>query len=334
MYDLIIKPTQLCNFRCSFCSSSDIAQDNETLSLNTLFNFLKNNDIGRIIINGGDPLMMPPEYYTSILNFLDKNNMSTRLSFTTNLWDYYNNPSKWEKIFKEDRVGVCTSFQYGGQRKLCNNEPLTEEIFIDIMNNFYEHIGYMPMFISVITDENENDVIRTAKLAKSMKTECKINPSMQSGRSHTYYPLYKAYSKYLDIIEEGLSQYEFNSKEIVKLYQNTKTICPYNRNCVNTIRCMSPDGTLHSCGCFNDDYKYNKKNGKKTYELDKYDADTLSKDYKYIHAKCLECDLFALCNSCYKHIHDIKINRDEAEHCSNMQNIKDRLVKILCKQCI
>ena len=126
MYDLIIKPTQLCNFRCSFCSSSDIAQDNETLSLNTLFNFLKNNDIGRIIINGGDPLMMPPEYYTSILNFLDKNGMSTRLSFTTNLWDYYNNPSKWEKIFKEDREEYISALRL-------SQEEETNLPFLDFM---------------------------------------------------------------------------------------------------------------------------------------------------------------------------------------------------------
>ena len=58
-----------------------------------------------IIVTGGDPLCVSPEFYEELLSL-----GSWKMSFTTNLKDYYENPGKWDSIFKNPRVGVCTSF--------------------------------------------------------------------------------------------------------------------------------------------------------------------------------------------------------------------------------
>lgn len=59
-----------------------------------------------VILTGGDPLLVDPSFYEDILHI----NNTITLSFTTNLWDFYINPLKWIKLFKNSRVNVGTSF--------------------------------------------------------------------------------------------------------------------------------------------------------------------------------------------------------------------------------
>ena len=95
--DLIIKPTELCNFKCTFCSSSKITETDSTaqLDLFKIFRFLdRYPDTQTIIVNGGDPLMMDPKYYMAMIEFLDKNNYPASISLTTNLWPFYVKPDK------------------------------------------------------------------------------------------------------------------------------------------------------------------------------------------------------------------------------------------------
>jgi L-lysine 2,3-aminomutase len=63
--DLIIKPTEKCNFKCTFCSSTNITDDHSSLlDLKYIYRFLKRfPETNTIIVNGGDPLMVQPEYY-------------------------------------------------------------------------------------------------------------------------------------------------------------------------------------------------------------------------------------------------------------------------------
>jgi len=327
--DLIIKPTQACNFKCAFCSSNNIAEScQETLPLDTLFDFLKKHDVFRIIVNGGDPLMMSPDYYWNMLKFIEDNDMNTRLSLTTNLWDFYLHPDKWKGLFCQPNVGVCTSFQYGGERRLANGEEFTEEKFRKVLAMFTENIGYVPMFIAVINKHNEDSVLDTVRLAKSVGTKCKINPAVQSGRSKDFYPLYKMYEHYLNIIDAGLGDYEENCRYIQQVMHSQKTCCPYARTCYKNIRCISPDGKLHSCGCFNDDHQVNEAAGERTYELHEYGEKQIRKDYGYLKAECFGCSCFTLCNGCYKHIADIKRSGTIGEHCRAMHAIKGRLEKL------
>lgn len=327
--DLIIKPTQACNFKCGFCSSSCISKNKTTLSLEKLFCFLDKHTINTIIVNGGDPLMMPPEYYESLLDYISNRRLATTLSFTTNLWDFYINPNKWRSIFKQKNVYVTTSFQYGGERRLGNGESLTEELFCKMIEVFFNNIGYIPMFISVITHKNENNVIETVKLAKKLNTICKINPALKSGRSAYFYPLPNAIEKYLDIIGAGLERYEHNARELKKIVHGSPTICPFNRDCFRAIRCMGPNGELFSCGAIHDNYLINEKNGKETFEIDaSQDESKLPKQYPFLKKDCLACELFKLCNGCYKQIMDVKDANFTEQHCRGMQKLKKRLVAL------
>ena len=181
--ELIIKPTEKCNFKCTFCSSTHITDDKSAeLDLNHVYKFLDTYpNTSTIIVNGGDPLMMDPEYYWQIIKYLDEHDLPTTLSFTTNLWPFYKNPDKWKDLFNNDRVWVTTSFQYGGGRLKGDLTEFSEEDFWNVSDAMLEHCGYRPSFISVITEENRHLAIKNVELAKEMDVECKLNYAFSSG---------------------------------------------------------------------------------------------------------------------------------------------------------
>ena len=111
--DLIVKPTEACNFKCTFCSSTDI-DPNEVglLDLNYIYKFLERwPDCNTIIVNGGDPLMVKPEWYQELIDHLDEHDYKASISFTSNLWPFLMRPEKWLPIFQNKRFGCATSFQ-------------------------------------------------------------------------------------------------------------------------------------------------------------------------------------------------------------------------------
>ena len=132
--DLIIKPTEACNFKCSFCSSTAIDPNNAgLLDMDYIFRFLKRYpETKSLIINGGDPLMVDPSYYWKLIEHLDEHDYPAYISFTTNLWPFYVKPEKWVDLFNHPRMGVCTSFQYGGGRLKGDFSEFTEEDFWNV----------------------------------------------------------------------------------------------------------------------------------------------------------------------------------------------------------
>ena len=254
--DLIIKPTEACNFKCTFCSSSKITDVDSTaqLDLFKIFRFLdRYPNTNTIIVNGGDPLMMDPKYYMSLIEFLDKNNYPATVALTTNLWPFMVKPKKWLPVFQNPRVGIATSFQYGEGRLKGDLSVFTEEDFWKCSNSVLEYCGYRPDFIAVITEENEDTVIATVELAKRMGVVAKVNYAMASGEQDAPYMLSKVYEKYIEIWKAGLAPWEFNTSQMIKRLKKEHTICPQNRSCDSSIRTIQPEGDYYSCGAFGDD---------------------------------------------------------------------------------
>jgi radical SAM protein with 4Fe4S-binding SPASM domain len=327
--DLIIKPTDICDFACTFCSSPTLAKDKKTLlGLGKIDQFLNRfPETNTIIVNGGEPLMVSPDYYWKIIDSLDEKKMKTSISITSNLWDFYKKPEKWIALFKHPRVNISTSFNYGNGRRISKSRVYTEEIFLKVMEKFKFELGYFPDFISVITDEDEHMAVNNVRLAKSLNIECKLNYSMASGRESKPYQLSKIYRTYLEIIDLGLSNWEFNSKELIKTIKNKATVCPRNRSCDSGIRCLQPDGDYYSCGAFGDDKEF-------PIDFDKEMAGgfvtPLKNESKIFSMKndCLTCSLFDICNGCKKTINDHKNHNMVEEHCSLMKTLEPQIINL------
>ena len=357
--DLIIKPTELCNFKCTFCSSTKIAEHSaQTLDLEKVYQFLKRfPNTQTIIVNGGDPLMIPPQYYWQLIDHLDKHNYGASISFTSNLWPFLKNPKKWTKLFQHPRMGVATSFNYGPGRVKGDLTLFTEEDLWEVSNAMLEHVGYRPDFISVITDENEHLAIKNVELAKEMSggkpawidkttgtkhgVECKLNYAMASGdiivdpktghrmgQAGNPYLLSKIYKIYVEINRLGLTDWEFNTKQMKKRLQHKPTICPQNRRCDEGIRTIQPGGDYYSCGSFGDDR--DKPIDWQAEVIDGGFFTPLQDDIELVSMKeeCLTCPMFEICNGCRKTVKDLKEAGVVEQHCKIMKTLAEDILEV------
>lgn len=331
--DLIIKPTVACDFKCTFCSSTSISEHISTkLELDKINQFLDRfPNTKTIIVNGGNPSMMPPSYYQSILDIIDSKGLDTTLSFTDHLYTFYLKPEKWLPIFKHPRVGVTTSFQYSGRIKH-DYTPYTEEEFWKVSDQFLSMIGYRPDFISVLTEDTREDWFRLVALARDMNVVCKLNYANASGDVVTkknghqmgstdyHFIIADAYAIYIKIWDLGLEQYEYNTQQLIQTLTGNKTTCPLAKECDSGIRCLQPDGDYYSCGSFGDD---------KLYSID-FDSEMsgefytpLQEDYsiRVMKEDCYTCPNFNICNGCKKGIFDTKRFDDVETHCAKMKSL-------------
>lgn len=336
--DLIIKPTEKCNFKCTFCSSTSITEDKTAeLDLENIFKFLiRYPETKTIIVNGGDPLMMDPDYYWKIIEWLDQREYQTSISFTSNLWPFYKNPNKWKDLFNNPRLGITTSFQYGGGRLKGDLTEFTEEDFWKVSDAMLEHCGYRPGFISVITDENDHLAIKNVELAKKMNVECKLNYAFSSGPPVKFkniimgqegkpYMLADIYEIYLEIYRMGLWPWEFNTKQMMRRLKGNATTCPQNRDCDGGIRVLQPSGDYYSCGAFGDDKQYpidfeTEMKGNKVFPIrNVFELQTMTEN-------CYTCPMFQICNGCKKTIKDHKDYSLTEKHCAKMKTLADQII--------
>lgn len=308
------------------------------MALEDVYRFLERYPQTRtIIVNGGDPLMMPPQYYWDLIAHLDARGLETTISLTTNLWAFYKKPQMWEELFRHPRVGVATSFQYGNARLKGNLTPFTEEEFWAISDLMLERVGYRPTFIAVITPENEDTVIQTVELAKRMGVVCKVNYAVGSGtpiefkgirigNRDRHYLLADIYERYLEIYRAGLADWEHNTQQMLAVMKSYHTICPLNRDCDVGIRSLQPSGRYYSCGAFGDDDEY-----RIDFEQEMQGAffrPLQNPELLSLKSSCFSCPMFEICNGCKKTIHEMKRGKMVERHCRKMKTLAPEILEI------
>lgn len=337
---LIIKPSLLCNFKCTFCSSTTITEDSAALlDIGTIERFLdRYPETSTIIVNGGDPLMVDPSYYWDIIKLLDDRDMDhCTISFTSNLWPFHKKPEKWKELFNHPKLGITTSFHYGDTRLKGDHSVFTVEDFWAVSDSMLEHVGYRPDFIAVVDNSNVHTVMDTVLLAKEMGVEAKINHLLASGGTvDTGKVLMGSHDKmftkgdickeYVKIWKAGLMEYEHNTKELARAISTGDTICPLARDCDAGIRTLQPEGDYYSCGAFGDDKQYPidfeyEMNGGFVRPLQVEELDTMK------HS-CYECPMFKICNGCKKTISDTKRLGLVEHHCRTMKSIAPDIIEM------
>lgn len=327
---LIIKPTEKCNFKCTFCSSTYITDDKHLLlDIEKIKLFLqKYPNTDTIIVNGGDPMMVPIRYYHELLKYLDDNNLSTIVSLTSNLWPFKQNPNKWLPILKHPKVRCLTSFNYGNERLKHDLTPFTEKEFWALQKQFQDLVGYKLDFISVITNNNYHEAIKHVELAKEMDVNCKLNYVNVSGNAKDLLLKAKIYKLYIDVYKQGLWPWEFNTQQMMKIMSTRVSVCPISRNCDEGIRALQPSGDYYSCGSFGDDFEYQIDFDQEIFGS--RIATPLQEDPQLdtMNDWCYGCSLFHLCNGCKKAIKDHKRMNQTKTHCEMMKTLEEDILTI------
>jgi radical SAM protein with 4Fe4S-binding SPASM domain len=234
-------------------------------------------------------------------------------------------------------MGVTTSFQYGGGRLKGDLTEFTEEDFWLVSDAMLEHCGYRPDFIAVITEENAHNAIKNVELAKRMGVECKLNYAFSSGPPVKFkniimgqegrpYMLADIYEIYVEIWRQGLTEWEYNTKQMVKRLKGLGTTCPQNRQCDAGIRTLQPSGDYYSCGAFGDDRQYpidfkKEMSGEQIFPL------RFQPELQSLKQSCYTCPMFEICNGCKKTIRDLKDHELVETHCSKMKTLAADIIE-------
>lgn len=72
MRELVIYPTFLCPFSCTFCLTKNKNSYNETLTIDKIKNFLDqySNEFDKITISGGEPMALKKSYFNELIDTL------------------------------------------------------------------------------------------------------------------------------------------------------------------------------------------------------------------------------------------------------------------------
>jgi radical SAM protein with 4Fe4S-binding SPASM domain len=200
-----------------------------------------------------------------------------------------------------------------------------------------ERIGYRPDFITVITEENAQTAIDNVVLAKKMNVECKLNYAFSSGPPVKFknitmgqegrpYMLADIYEIYVNVWKQGLTEWEYNTKQMVKRLRGKTTTCPQNRNCDEGIRTLQPSGDYYSCGAFGDDRQYaidfeQEMDGEKVFPL------RFQPELQTLKQSCYTCPMFDICNGCKKTIKDLKEHGMVELHCAKMKTLAPAIIE-------
>lgn len=325
--DIIINPTNTCNFSCEFCSASDMPKGKLTAEDTIKLLEPYKEDLGEIIINGGDPLMMDPDYYFSLLEWIEYVNEYSWISLTTNLLDFYKNPDKWKELFRNKRIGIMTSFQYGDKRRYktsTGTQVFDEDLFLKIQRKFYREIGYNPAFIYVVDKDNCALAPKACELAQKLNTKVRLNKSTISGRSKEYFPLYCMYEVYITILMLGFARYEMNMEIFYDFFKFNRFSCNLSPNCCSSITAINPDKSITTCSFTAGDID---KLGREEYDIkiNYMNRYRLQDKYSYLKSECLQCDNFFMCNRCHIMTKEVQDNHDEQRYCDMMKILIPRL---------
>lgn len=255
------------------------------------------------------------------------------VGITTNLWDFYKRPYKWVDIFKDPIVDVCTSFQYGNQRRISKDRVFDQHTFVEIYNLYKRVVGKPLSFIYVVDNENATDVDRAIELAKQLGTTCKINGKFISGRSTENYRLADLYKIYQRIILRGDQDVEDNSCDIVAMIQGQSVNnCCVATNCDQKFRVVDSSGIVSMCS-INANNIDRESVIHTPFNLD--DNITNDRRYQYVSSRCFDCIAYRFCNNCKVTVKGLKQLTDKQldDHCQSMKSTIETLTNHVKNHC-
>lgn len=277
----VLKPSTVCNFNCEFCSAKFLKIKLHQHVPDSLRKYIIEHKVRHLSISGGEPLMNPRTYFEDLISIMEEVNPNGyEIGITSNLSLWNKDPEKYDYLFKNPKVIVETSFQYGGERK--DDKDFSEDRFIEIFNKFKERYDYPLSFIYVVNEHNEQYALKACELARRLNTKLSITQQIPVGASKTLYPKYKILNLYMNIIDAGYEDRIWNTQGI---YDKN---CPFVDDVNKCLTCskviwVGSDELVHEDCC---DLLIARNE-----EFPMSNRETIS-------SKCFGCKMLRLCNGC------------------------------------
>lgn len=173
----LIKPTHECNMRCKYCFAEKYGYEKSLLDINILKRYIEllaqKYKYINIVWHGGEPLIVPLNYYQEIYDFCKKFDSKFIFALQTN--GTLLNDENIE-FFKKNNTSIGLSF-----------DGLTNDVTRSCSQRIIKNIkllqsnGLYPGAILVVNQNNVNNLIGEYEYFKSLNLGMKMNPMFNDG---------------------------------------------------------------------------------------------------------------------------------------------------------
>jgi len=248
---LLVKPTHRCNFDCVYCYDKQFqVQEDMTLAMVEHIAKLAARTKKPILWtwHGGEPLLMPIEFYTAANEILLKYGitdvaMQSNGSLLT---------EDWILRLKEWSWHYCISFD-GMANDLTRGH--TEEVLNAVA--MCKHFKYYPSIIRVVTPENVTSLSRDYTFFKSLTTAFSMNRVFRTTAAAPLDDVAIAIylEEYVRMLDEWINDPQpivvRNFDEYLEFFLGTGNyICTYTGVCLGSFLSINPVGDMYPCDCW------------------------------------------------------------------------------------
>lgn len=342
---VIAKVTSSCNLRCPYCyTRHTVEKPLEIMQLKTFEKIIQSialeYDELNLIFHGGEPLLVPIEWYKDALNIIKKYqnlfDFKVRLAMQSNI-TLMN--EEYDKLFNENKINV--GFSYDG---LTNDRTRKNTKLIINNNKLYSSIkGCICLITKDNFDNIENEIDHFNELEVDVKfnvvfnTKTGVENNLTEMTKEDLLNCYKRIFEYLIKKEKSMAESTFDIYLKKINNQNANLVCT-NVVCIERWISVHSDGSTYPCGQEWDnypDYTYDNINNKTISEIfESEKAINFKNKFQAKIDKCkkMNCKVFSICNgSCpgENKANGKDIDSYVEEHCYLMKGIYDYLLDFI-----
>ena len=315
MLTLILKATNACNLRCSYCCVGDKSAT-ETLTQSAMSQALKwfagearqrNEPNPAIIFHGGEPLLIPVEQYRNCMDELTAQNPSIKFDFQIQTNGTILSP-EIISMFRDYRMKPGISLD--GSECVHNSQRMTADgraSYSTIMQNIRTlmAVGVRVSALMVLTRRALGESLDFLNDFAELGIPLKINPLYSAGEASKHDELFLDagdYADYMIRVYEYIIAHDLDVTLLPIEYIMTAILgrttprgCTFSEACSDSFVCVNQEGNIYPCGRFADDkaevigdiWTGITPEGRET--LGRLKAERIRKE-------CRECEYLSLCN--------------------------------------
>ena len=295
---IIVKPTHRCNLNCWYCYDKQyhIAEDMDLAMVETIAKFAVNTsrDVWWIW-HGGEPLMMPLEFYMAAHDILNANGIH-RVSMQTN-GTLLDEPTilkfrDWNWSYSISFDGATNDLSRGNTQKILSALLLSKTL--------YRPVG----IIKTVTETNVDSLVADYDYIKPYVSAFDFNRVFQTNTTKSFALVDKFMSQYHKLFDKWSNDpspimIRPFAEHLNYLLGKTHYLCSYSGKCLESYICVNPNGDLFPCDCwYPDEFCYGNISEFPSYEQ-VHKTNTHAKLLTLMEtrkASCQSCDIFDFCH--------------------------------------
>lgn len=255
----LVKPTHKCNLRCKYCFAEKYGYEDYLLDMNKLKKYIellaKKYKYINLVWHGGEPLVVPLDYYKEIYKYCEKFDSKFIYSLQTN-GTLLNNENI--DFFRTNNTNIGLSFDgLTNDKTRYHTQKILENIKLLQSNKMY------PGAVLVVNQNNVNNLIGEYEYFKLLNLGMKINPMFNDGaaKENNFFNLNP--DEYIKNFIEFFKYWSLDTTcninvstciELVNLILNESSgVCTFN-SCLGKWLCFDSNGHLYPCDrlCLNE----------------------------------------------------------------------------------